>query len=234
LSPRRRRLRHRRVPGQRRPGTGDPEFAAAFDDYDLSDFLNDTCRPTNNLITTRSTKAGVATFALPGPEVGQGINTSDGDDHRRGIGTCRSPKVQVTLADCPAGTALTTTHRRLDTRFTRSTSPCAPPPRRRVVSSRQLRRGALGPGPRAVRTANGQVHARTGATLDYGALTEAAASATDHQVKFAPEAPQAPSPVIRTVRRAAPDARAAVTGNQDVRNGLSARRLPTMVAGARR
>jgi len=69
-----------------------------FDEYDLSDFLSDSCRPTNNLLTIAIDKTGAATFALPRAEVGQGITTSMAMIIAEELDLPLS-KVHVTLAD---------------------------------------------------------------------------------------------------------------------------------------
>src|SRR3954468_20423755 len=80
------------------PAFGAVPTEQAVDHYDLSDFLSDSCRPTNALITITVNPDGTASFELPRAEVGQGLTTSFAmviaDEMELPI-----EKVKVTLAD---------------------------------------------------------------------------------------------------------------------------------------
>src|SRR3954468_10967306 len=80
------------------PAFGAVPTEQAVDHYDLSDFLSDSCRPTNWMITVTVNKDGTASFDLPRAEVGQGLTTSFAiviaDEMELPV-----EKVKVTLAD---------------------------------------------------------------------------------------------------------------------------------------
>ena len=66
--------------------------------YDLNDFIDDSCRPTANLITVTVHPDGTASFALPRSENGQGITTSTAMIIAEEL-DLPVAKVKVTLAD---------------------------------------------------------------------------------------------------------------------------------------
>ena len=61
------------APARAADGVSGPQIAEV---YDLNDFIDDSCRPTANLITVTVHDDGTASFALPRSENGQGITTS--------------------------------------------------------------------------------------------------------------------------------------------------------------
>src|SRR2546423_11857184 len=71
------------------------------DHYDLSDLLNDSHRPTENMITVEVNRDGTVSFALPRAEVGQGLTTAIAMIIADEIGM-PVEKVHMTLADSRA------------------------------------------------------------------------------------------------------------------------------------
>jgi len=76
-------------------GVAGPQIAEL---YDLNDLIDDSCRPTANLITVSVHPDGTASFALPRSENGQGITTSTAMIIAEELDLPVS-KVKVTLAD---------------------------------------------------------------------------------------------------------------------------------------
>src|SRR4051812_9511409 len=208
------------------PAFGAVPTEQAVDHYDLSDFLSDSCRPTNWMITVTVNKDGTASFDLPRAEVGQGLTTSFAmviaDEMELPI-----EKVKVTLADArpelvytqPTGGS--TSMHSLYERVRRASGGA-----REQLGARAARE--LGVPASALRLKDGVFTAPGGARRSYADLAEKAAVARTRLVPAQLKDAAAQTRVGSDQRRV--DARDIVTGRKQFAMDLDVKgALPTMV-----
>jgi len=164
------------------PGMANPQAAGAAipavpeqaDLFDLGDLQDLAAMPTSNLITVTVGTDGVATFALPRAEVGQGITTSTAMLIAEELDLPLS-KVKVTLADSRpellfnqltgGSNTTTSTYKAIRT--------AAAHARARLVEAAAKQWGVPAS---SLTTSSGVVKSRTGKSATYGSLTIAAAA----------------------------------------------------------
>ena len=183
--------------------------------FDLSDVLNLAAAPTAHNITIEVTDAGGATFAMPRTEVGQGLTTSVAmiiaEEMDLPLG-----KVEVTLADA-----------RPELMFNQLTGgsnsihslwgpvrAAAAAARQRLVEAAATKWNVSAS---RLRTEDGVVHAADGRSAGYGELTRLAAADATTTVTGTLKDPADYRLIGQPHNRV--DALAAVTGDEDVRDG---------------
>ncbi|MFG2111699.1 molybdopterin cofactor-binding domain-containing protein [Streptomyces sp. NPDC048718] len=203
-----------------------PSLPGPADIYDLNDMLTHAALPTANLITIRVDEDGIAHFALPRAEVGQGITTSTAMLIAEEL-DLPIDRVRVTLADARpellfnqlTGGSNTTISTYTPVRVAAA-----------VARGRLLRAAALELG-QAVTTLTakaGVITSAAGVRLTYGELAVKAASLADIQVSVGLKEP-GQFRVIGTDQRRI-DALEAVTGRKKFAMDLQVPgALPTMV-----
>ncbi|MEU8542531.1 molybdopterin cofactor-binding domain-containing protein [Streptomyces sp. NPDC048717] len=203
-----------------------PSLPGPADIYDLNDMLTHAALPTANLITIRVDEDGIAHFALPRAEVGQGITTSTAMLIAEEL-DLPIDRVRVTLADARpellfnqlTGGSNTTISTYTPVRVAAA-----------VARGRLLRAAALELG-QAVTTLTakaGVITSAAGIRLTYGELAVKAASLADIQVSVGLKEP-GQFRVIGTDQRRI-DALEAVTGRKKFAMDLQVPgAMPTMV-----
>jgi isoquinoline 1-oxidoreductase beta subunit len=197
--------------------------------YDLNDFVTDTCRPTANLIQIQVRSDGTAHFALPRSENGQGIVTSTAMIIAEELGLPVS-KVVVTLADARPELLFN----QLTGGSTTTTSTYTP-----IRVAAAVARGALldaaaiilGDEAANLIAKGGVVQNRSGDSVTYGELAEAAAAKETRRSEVTLK-DTSQFRVIGT-GQSRTDARDAVTGKKTFTTDLKVKgALPTMVCRA--
>ncbi|GAB3242609.1 molybdopterin cofactor-binding domain-containing protein [Nocardioides dilutus] len=210
----------------RAAGPSGPQVAEL---YDLNDFITDSCRPTANLITITVRADGTAHFALPRSENGQGIITSTAmiiaEELDLPVG-----KVVVTLADARPELLFN----QLTGGSTTTTSTYTPIRVAAAVARSALLDAAavvLGDETANLVAKGGVIQNRSGQSVTYGELAEAAAASETRRSEVTlKEASQ-----FRVIGTGQPrtDARDAVTGRKTFTTDLKVKgALPTMVCRA--
>ena len=214
------------APSGARAATPLPSNPQPADLFDLSDLIRESCRPTNYLLTISIARDGTAVFDMPRAEVGQGIQTAMAmiiaDELDMPV-----EQVRVSLADARPELLFnqitggsTTLHS-----LYQPVRAAAAVARRRLARAAAARWGAAASD---VTLRDGAVVGPNGERATYGALTEAAASATT-QVQEVTLKPDANRTVVGVGRRRT-DARAAITGAKQFAMDLRIpNALPTMI-----
>ncbi|HET7689443.1 MAG TPA: molybdopterin cofactor-binding domain-containing protein [Nocardioidaceae bacterium] len=201
-----------------------PDGFAEF--MDLGELQNLAAAPTANKITIRVNRDGTVSFALPRSENGQGIVTSTAMIIAEEM-DIPVKRVKVTLAD--ARPELIWNQLTGGSNTTRSTY--TPIRTAAAVAKKRLREAAareLGVDEASLRTVDGAVVSDDGRSLDYGALTEAAAARETTAVEVELK-PRAAFQVIGKGHKRT-DAKAAVTGKKKYAMDLKVKGAkPTMV-----
>jgi isoquinoline 1-oxidoreductase beta subunit len=215
-----------------RVGIAEPAAAAVISPdgpaelMDLGELQNLAAYATRNKITIHVNRDGTVSFALPRSENGQGIVTSTAMIIAEEM-DIPVKRVKVTLAD--ARTELLWNQLTGGSNTTRSTY--VPIRTAAAVAKKRLREAAareLGVDEASLRTVEGAVVAEDGRSLDYGALTEAAAASetTEVEVELKPRA------AFRVIGKGhgRTDAKAAATGKKKYAMDLKIKGAkPTMV-----
>ncbi|MFE9429179.1 molybdopterin cofactor-binding domain-containing protein, partial [Kitasatospora sp. NPDC006697] len=203
-----------------------PSLPEPADVYDLTDLLTDAALPTANLISIQLNPDGTASFVLPRAEVGQGVTTSTAMLIAEEL-DLPLDKVRVTLADARpellfnqlTGGSNTTVSTYTPVRVAAAVA------RQRLLAAAAAQ---LGVPVAALTTSAGVVSAPGGASVGYGQLAAAAASATTVAVPVALK-PSGSFSVIGTPQNRI-DALDAVTGRKQFTMDLSVPgALPTMI-----
>ncbi|MGI8678134.1 MAG: molybdopterin cofactor-binding domain-containing protein, partial [Jatrophihabitans sp.] len=218
------------IPGLSKPQSADaaiPAVPEPADLFDLGDLQNLAALPTSNLITITIGTDGVATFALPRAEVGQGITTSTSMIIAEELDMPVS-QVNVTLADARpellfnqlTGGSNTTTSTYTAIRT------AAAHTRARLVDAAAAKWGVDAS---TLTTSDGKVTSKSGKSATYGSLTTAAA-ASKSSLLSAQLKPTSQFTVIGKPHNRV-DALEAVTGKKVFTQDLKVpNALPTMVA----
>ena len=214
------------APARAADGVSGPQVAEY---YDLNDFIDDSCRPTANLITVTMHKDGTASFALPRSENGQGITTSTAMIIAEELELPVS-KVRVTLADARpellfnqlTGGSSTTTSTYTPIRVAAAAAKGA------LLEAAAI---ILGAEVANLVAKGGVVQAPNGDRVSYGELATAAASKKTRQVDVTLKETSAFR--VIGVGQGRVDARDAVTGKKQFTTDLQVKdALPTMVCRA--
>ncbi|HEY3716477.1 MAG TPA: molybdopterin cofactor-binding domain-containing protein [Jatrophihabitantaceae bacterium] len=201
-----------------------PEPADLFDLTDLQDLA---ALPTSNLITIMVGTDGVATFALPRAEVGQGITTSTAMIIAEELDMSVS-QVKVTLADARPEllfNQLTGGSNTTSSTYT-AIRTAAAHARSRLIAAAAAKWGVDAS---TLSTSNGTVTSKSGRSASYGSLAVAAATSTSLLLGV-PLKPTASFTVLGKPHNRV-DARDAVTGKKQFTHDLKIpNALPTMMA----
>jgi isoquinoline 1-oxidoreductase beta subunit len=144
--------------------------------YDLTDLLTDAAAPTSNLITVVLNGDGIASFALPRAEVGQGITTAVAMTIADEL-DLPLDRIEVTLADARPEliwNQITGTSNTMHAMFT-PVRVAAAIARGRLLEAAAVELGAV---VSRLTTHQGVISAPDGSTVTYGQVARAAAAAT--------------------------------------------------------
>lgn len=198
--------------------------------YDLNDLIDDSCRPTANLITVTVNPDGTASFALPRSENGQGITTSTAMIIAEEL-DLPVDKVQVTLADARPELLFN----QLTGGSTTTTSTWTPIRVAAAVAKGALLQAAavlLETEVTDLVAKGGVVQAPGGASATYAELAERAAAQETRRVEDVRLKDTSAFRVVGTAQNRV-DARAAVTGEKEFTTDLQVEgALPTMLCRA--
>ncbi len=197
--------------------------------YDLNDFIDDSCRPTANLVVVAVHPDGTASFALPRSENGQGIMTSTAMIIAEEL-ELPVDKVKVTLADARPELVFN----QLTGGSSTTTSTYTPIRVAAAVAKGALLEAAaiqLGSEVDSLVAKGGVIQAPNGAKATYGELARKAAANRTRQVDVTLKDTGAFRVIGAGQNRL--DARDAVTGQKTFTTDLKVKdALPTMVCRA--
>lgn len=198
--------------------------------YDLNDLIDDSCRPTANLITVTVNPDGTASFALPRSENGQGITTSTAMIIAEEL-DLPVDKVEVTLADARPELLFN----QLTGGSTTTTSTWTPIRVAAAVAKGALLEAAavlLSTEVADLVAKGGVVQAPDGSSATYAELAQRAAAQETRRVEDVRLKDTSSFRVIGTAQNRV-DARAAVTGQKEFTTDLQVEgALPTMLCRA--